>query len=193
MRLKWVVVAVGFAGLLGAATRASGAAKLAPSDPPVAVFAELDGRWQGEFVGYSAQGKELYRISVEQRYRTIDSTTQLVEIVDRDAEGRVTTGEGRNVATRRADGALELSCRVEKSNGETVEHRGALVTAADGSQQLMWFSTTPSRREVFREHVHGTGSRAVYEIHGTGIYDGTLIVMHGAYRRVTTDSKGSKR
>ena len=188
-----MAAASGSAGVVGASTLEAEAAKLASNNPPVDVFADLNGRWQGEFVGYSAEGKELYRISVEQHYRTIDSTTQLVEIIDRDAEGRVTTGKGRNVATRRADGTLELTCRVEKSNGETVEHRGALVAAADGSQQLMWFSSTPSRREVFREHVHGSGAGAVYEIHGTGMYDGTLIVMHGAYRRVATRSKGSKR
>ena len=45
---------------------------------PVDVFALLDGRWQGTFVGYDASGKEQYRIRVEQTYRTVSATKQAI-------------------------------------------------------------------------------------------------------------------
>ncbi|MHC4898966.1 MAG: hypothetical protein ACYTGW_17880, partial [Planctomycetota bacterium] len=67
---------------------------------PVDVFRELDGHWAGTFVGYDATGKELYRIRVEQWYRTLDTYTQEVRVKDTMADGKVITGTGRNTARR---------------------------------------------------------------------------------------------
>lgn len=150
---------------------------------PVDVYSALDGRWKGQFVGFDAQGKELYRIDVEQTYRTVDDHTQIVRIKDTDASGRTITGEGRNIARRRPDGSLELLCIVEKSNGDKVRHEGRLVRGADGSTQLIWFSVASGRTETFREDVRTVPGGEVYTIDGMGLYGGTPILMHGRYRR----------
>ena len=151
--------------------------------PPVAVFAELDGTWSGEFVGYDARGRELYRIRVRQTYRTVDEHTQEVQIADEMPDGTTIRGKGTNVARRRPDGSLELTCRVEKSNGDVVEHAGRLVRGAEGDEQLVWYSETKGRTETFRERVRHEGERDVYSIDGMGIYDGTPILMSGVYVR----------
>ena len=172
-------------GLLWAAL---GGAALLPAagsaEAPVAVFAELDGRWAGTFAGYDESGLELYRIAVEQSYRTVDAHTQEVRIRDRMADGTVITGEGENRAPRRADGSLDLSCEVRKSNGERVVHRGRLIEGIDGHRHLVWYSRSPDRVETFREVVRDEGGAPVYEIQGMGRYGESLILMHGRYRKV---------
>lgn len=149
--------------------------------PPVEVFAELDGSWAGTFVGWGSDGAELYRIAVRQSYRTLDANTQEVEIVDTLADGTVIRGRGVNTARRRADGSLELGCRVEKSNGETAEHRGRLVRGPDGSHQILWTSADGERAESFRERVVREGEETVYRIDGMGRYGDTLVLMAGRY------------
>ncbi|MHC5114530.1 MAG: hypothetical protein ACYTGP_08905 [Planctomycetota bacterium] len=150
---------------------------------PVDVFAELDGRWAGTFVGYDATGRELYRIKVEQVYETVDANTQRVRITDTMPDGTVIRGEGENVATRAADGSLTLECLVRKSNGERVRHAGRLVKGPDGHRQLVWWSKEDGREETFREHVRREGERTVYEINGMGRYGGTSMLMTGRYYR----------
>lgn len=157
-----------------------------PATPPkpVDVFAALDGRWKGQFVGYDVTGKELYRIDVEQTYETVDAQTQVVRIRDTDASGKTVTGQGKNIARRRSDGSLELLCIVEKSNGETVRHEGRVIKGADGSKQLVWYSQTKDRSETFREAVGPTGDGGTaYTIDGMGRYGETLILMRGRYLR----------
>ncbi|MHC4992792.1 MAG: hypothetical protein ACYTGC_17610 [Planctomycetota bacterium] len=156
------------------------------ADPPVAVFAELDGTWEGTFVGFDSAGRELYRIRVRQIYRTVSDTVQRVRIEDRMNDGTVVTGEGENIATRRADGTLELRCIVRKSTGERVEHQGRLVSGPDGDRQIVWHSEAPGRTETFRETVRPEGARHVYEINGLGRYGETLMLMTGRYVRVET-------
>lgn len=174
----------------------------AEPEPPVKVFSKLDGRWRGTFVGYDPSGKELYRIRVEQTYRTLDDHRQSVEIRDTDvATQKTITGKGENIAHRRPDGTLELRCVVTKSNGEHVEHRGRRIRGALGDEQLIWFSQSDHRRakgapsegkpksggdrsETFREAVRKEGDTWVYTIDGMGRYGGTLILMHGRYERV---------
>jgi hypothetical protein len=151
---------------------------------PVAVFAALEGGWAGTFVGLDPEGRELYRIEVRQTYRTVDRETQQVVIEDRMADGTVIRGRGRNVANRAADGSLRLSCVVEKSNGDRVEHRGRLVRAADGQEALVWWSVSAGRSETFLESVRGRGPDAVYSIEGMGRYGDRLILMSGRYRRL---------
>lgn len=153
-------------------------------EPPVAVYAELDGTWEGTFAGYDAEGRELYRISVRQQYRTVDGERQEVRIEDRLEDGTVITGHGFNTARRLADGSLELRCVVEKSNGDRVEHQGRLGRTPDGLPQLVWFSEAGDRIEVFREVVRQTAEGPVYTIDGVGRYGGSLIVMAGRYRKV---------
>jgi len=155
-----------------------------PDPPPVAVFAELDGVWEGTFAGYDAEGRELYRIAVRQTYRTVDATTQTVEITDTMADGTVVTGDGRNVARRLDDGSLELRCLVEKSNGDRVEHRGRLGTGPAGEPQIVWSSAAPDRQEVFRETVRHDATGWTYEIDGVGRYGDSLVIMAGRYRKV---------
>jgi hypothetical protein len=164
----------------------AGSGSNAPGDRPVDVFAELDGTWRGTFVGYDPSGRELYRIRVEQTYETTDAHTQRVRIRDTDlATGETVTGEGKNVARRTPDGELELSCVVEKSNGERVEHRGRLVEGAGGAQQIIWYSNDEDRAETFRETVRERDGGDVYTIDGMGRYGDTRILMHGRYGRVT--------
>ncbi|MCB1034429.1 MAG: hypothetical protein KDD47_11415 [Acidobacteria bacterium] len=154
-----------------------------PSGAPVSVYAELDGSWEGEFVGYDTAGEEVYRIRVRQTYRTVDAETQVVEIADTMPDGTVITGTGANTARRLPDGGLELLCRVEKSNGEKVVHRGRLGLAPDGGPQLVWSSREGERFETFRETVRGHGDEAVYSIDGVGRYGESVVVMAGRYRR----------
>lgn len=152
-------------------------------DDPVAVFRSLDGHWSGTFVGYDAAGKELYRIKVAQTYKTADANTQTVEMADTDAQGKTTTGKGKNVARRLADGTLELRCVVDKSSGDHVEHVGRVVKGPGGDDEIVWSSQSPGRSETFRERVAGAGKDAIYEIDGMGRYGDALILMAGRYRR----------
>lgn len=151
------------------------------SDDPVGVFSSLDGTWKGVFVGYDESGKELYRIRVRQIYRTVNETTQKVEIVDTMSDGTVIRGEGENVATRSEDGSLALRCVVRKSNGEEVVHDGRVTRGPDGTKELIWYSKKPDRVETFRELVRTEGGKTLYEIHGMGRYGKTLMLMAGRY------------
>lgn len=153
------------------------------SAPPVEVFAELDGTWEGEFVGYDPTGKELYRIEVRQVYRTVDANTQEVEISDTMADGQVVTGKGRNTASRRPDGSLELACVVVKSTGEKVVHEGTLGQGPNGTPQLVWHSSGPDRMEIFRETVTRQGDQWIYAIDGVGHYGESVVLMAGRYRK----------
>lgn len=157
---------------------------------PVDVFAELDGTWTGVFVGYDAEGRELYRITVRQTYETVSDTTQTVRIEDRMADGTVITATGRNVAERAPDGGLRLRCVVDKSNGDHVEHDGRVGRAVDGSPQIIWHSNRPERTETFRESVRHEGDDVVYEINGMGRYGTTLVLMHGRYVKTPGDRRG---
>jgi len=151
---------------------------------PVAVFAELDGTWEGTFAGYDTAGKELYRIQVRQIYRTLDDSTQTVDVADTMADGTVITGKGKNTAVRKADGSLELRCIVVKSNGEKVVHEGTLGKTPDGLPQLVWHSAEAERWEVFREVVRESEEGPVYTIDGVGKYGSSVVVMAGRYHRV---------
>ena len=146
------------------------------------VFKSLDGNWAGTFVGYDTTGKELYRIRVKQRYRTLNRTTQEVRLEDTMADGTVITGKGQNVATRTADGKLRLECRVSKSNGDTVVHQGRLARGPAGDKQIVWSAKTKDRTETFREWVVGSGGSRTYHIHGLGSYGGKLMLMAGRYQ-----------
>lgn len=176
--------ALGLLAAAGALVACGLAGPAAPrGDDPVAVFAALDGKWSGTFVGWDAAGKELYRIRATQSYRTVDANTQEVVLADTDASGKTTTGKGRNAATRRADGTLELRCIVDKSDGDHVEHAGRVVTGPDGDEEIVWSSEQPARSETFRERVVGSGAAARYEIDGMGRYGDARILMAGRYRR----------
>lgn len=159
---------------------------------PVAVFAELDGVWEGTFVGYDLAGEELYRIAVRQVYRTVDEETQTVEIEDRQPDGSVVRGRGVNRARRLADGSLALTCIVTKSNGDRAEHRGRLARGPDGGKQIFWFSQSEDRRELFRERVLHEGDEEVYRIDGVGLYGETTILMAGRYVRRAPADVGSE-
>ena len=176
-----------FALLLVAVT--ASAAEDPSSGPPVAVFADLDGVWEGEFVGYDTMGKELYRIHVRQEYRTIDNERQAVKITDTSPDGTVVIGTGHNIARRRPDGSLELLCIVQKSNGDRVEHQGTLGRGPGGEAQLVWWSDTPERTDTFREVVRHHGDRAEYTIDGVGRYGDSVVVMAGRYERVGKAAK----
>ncbi|MCH7797671.1 MAG: hypothetical protein IID28_04400 [Planctomycetes bacterium] len=182
MRALWLLILV-VAVPVGLAGQPHQADPAGPGDP-VEVFADLDGSWQGVFVGYDAAGRELYRIRVRQTYRTIDRFRQVVEITDTMADGTVITGHGTNTARRVAGGGLRLRCVVEKSNGEKVEHDGRVVRGPDGDEQIIWYSSKPGRVETFRERVHRDGDEMVYEINGMGRYGETLILMSGRYRKI---------
>ncbi len=178
------IVAVS-AGLAGQPHRAAPTGPGTPGTPgaPVEVFADLDGTWQGVFVGYDAAGRELYRIRVRQTYRTIDQFRQVVEITDTMPDGTVVTGHGTNSARPSAGGTLRLRCVVEKSNGERVEHDGRVVRGPDGLKQIIWYSNEPGRVETFLERVRRDGDEMVYEINGMGRYGETLILMNGRYSK----------
>lgn len=171
---------------------ASGSAPADPDAPPVAVFADLDGTWEGTFAGYDTEGRELYRISVRQHYRTADDERQAVRIRDTSEDGTVVTGEGYNVARREADGSLRLRCIVEKSNGDRVEHQGRVGRSPDGLPQLVWYSDLPGRLEVFREVVRHDDGGPVYTIDGFGRYGESVVVMAGRYRKVADGEAGSR-
>jgi hypothetical protein len=169
--------------LAAPAAIAVAAASERPCDDPVAIFAALEGSWTGSFVGYDAAGKELYRLRVRQTYKNVDAATQGVELSDTDAKGTTTTGRGKNVAKRLADGSLELRCIVDKSGGDHVEHVGRVVKGPDGDEEIVWSSQKEGRSETFRERVVGSGKEATYEIDGMGRYGDALILMAGRYRR----------
>lgn len=151
---------------------------------PVDVFRELDGKWRGTFVGYDTAGKTLYRIAVEQVYRTESATRQSVRMRDRMQDGKVITGKGANTAIRDKDGSVRLRCQVQKSNGERVVHDGRLTRGPSGQKEIVWYSKSKDRVETFREWVTGKGKNAVYHIHGMGRYGDTSMLMAGEYRRV---------
>ncbi|MEM7584737.1 MAG: hypothetical protein AAF560_15205 [Acidobacteriota bacterium] len=153
-------------------------------DRPVEVFAALDGTWQGHFVGYDATGKELYRIKARHSYRTVDAVRQEARIADTMPDGTVITGQGYNIAKRQPDGSLSLLCVIEKSDGDRVEHHGTVSRGPDGVQQIVWFTDTPNRHEVFRELVRRVDGRWVYTIDGFGRYGDSVTVMAGRYGRV---------
>lgn len=156
----------------------------AKGENPVEVFAELDGTWEGTFTGYDRQGNELYRIQVRQTYRTVDATTQSVDLADTMESGEVITGKGTNKAVRREDGSLALECTVVKSNGETVRHEGTLGKTPDGQPQIVWHSQGEDRWETFRETVRETCEGPVYTIDGVGRYGDSVIMMAGRYKKV---------
>ncbi len=172
-------------GLLIAAAAAAvrGDVERAASTPPVAVFSALDGTWRGAFVGYDVRGVELYRIDVRQTYRTIDHERQAVEVVDRQADGTVTRGRGFNVAKRRDDGTLELTCSVTKDDGDAVRHEGRVVRGPDGDEEIVWSTDSLERSETFRESVRREGDAWIYAIDGMGRYGDTRILMCGRYRK----------
>ena len=151
------------------------------AEDPAAVFAELDGTWAGAFVGYDAEGVELYRIRVRRTYETLDATRQRVAIVDVMQDGERITGTGMNTCVRRVDGSLALECAVQKSNGDTVKHTGRVTRGPDGVEQIIWFSKAPGREEIFRERVHRVGKELVYAIDGTGRYGDSVVLMAGRY------------
>lgn len=182
-RLARLALAAAAVATAAAASPRPAASASPGGDDPVAIFAALDGIWTGTFVGYDAAGKELYRIRSRQTYKTLDATTQSVELADTDANGATTKGTGRNVAKRLADGSLELRCSVDKSNGDHVEHAGRVVKGPDGDDEIVWSSQKTGRSETFRERVTGRGKEAVYEIDGMGRYGDALILMAGRYRR----------
>ncbi len=166
------------------ATAVFSATALDGPKPAAAAFSELEGVWEGQFVGYDAKGTELYRIHVRQEYRTIDGETQRVDITDAQADGTVVTGQGVNTARRLADGSLKLSCTVVKSTGERVEHEGTIGVAPDGGHQWVWHSRRGDHRETFRETVRREGNEWVYAIDGVGHYGDALVIMAGRYRKV---------
>lgn len=184
-------IAPGNSGDGNVTTPAAATADGDTATPPVAVFASLDGTWEGTFVGYDVTGVELYRIRVRQTYETVDATTQRVTIRDEMPDGTVITGEGENLARRRADGTLELECIVRKSNGERVAHRGREVLDAAGHHALVWYSEDAGRTETFLESVAGEGGERVYRIKGVGTYGETTILMSGRYVRVDEPRPGS--
>lgn len=147
------------------------------------VFAQLEGTWHGNFVGYDELGRELYRLRVKQVYRTIGSTTQRVEIEDLMPDGTKITGVGENTASRRPDGSWWLSCKVVKSNGDRTEHEGRIVKGPDGDEQILWYTNKPDRIELFREGVSKQGRVTIYSINGMGKYGSRLILMSGSYRK----------
>ncbi len=150
------------------------------ANPPVEVFAELDGTWVGQFVGYDASGKELYRIDVRQEYATVNDNVQTVSIRDALGDGTVVTGTGKNVA-RLVDGKTVLTCEVTKSNGDHVAHEGRVVSLPSGRKGLVWSSVSDDRSETFLEFVTRENGDTVYRIQGTGRYGKTLITMSGRY------------
>lgn len=151
---------------------------------PVSVFSELDGKWQGSFIGYSTKGNIIYKIEVTQIYKTISDTTQHVYIEDKAEDGKITKGIGKNIAAFNEDGSLKLKCIVEKSNGERVEHEGILSKGPDGKKNIIWFSEKPERIETFREWVEDRSDGKHYLIQGMGQYGDTLILMSGSYKKI---------
>ena len=177
LKFAWSAVPLLLAGATWfAATREA-------EERPVAVFAELDGTWEGEFVGWDLEGRELYRIRVRQVYETVDDTTQTVTIEDHMPDGEIIRGTGRNVAVRGEDGKLTLTCVVETSNGDRVEHTGRLGRGPGGDEVLFWTSAAPERREVFREAVSAEDGKKVYTIDGVGRYGASTVFMAGRYER----------
>ena len=183
-----VAALTAFAAICRPSVQSAPPASKSTTAPPVSVFAELDGAWAGTFVGYDSKGHELYRITVRQTYETINDTTQTVRIEDRMPDGTIIRGEGVNTARRLDDGTLALSCSVNKSNGEHVEHSGRLVNGPDGDHQIIWYSDAPGRTETFRELVRKESGETIYEINGMGRYDQTMILMNGRYRRIRPDT-----
>jgi len=154
------------------------------SIPPVSVFSDLDGTWEGNFIGYDLKGNILYEIKVRQVYQTINSTTQTVLIEDTHSSGEVIRGEGKNLANVKQDGSLELKCIVEKSNGERVDHIGRLSKGPGGEKKIIWYSMNGNKREMFVEGVETSGEGTFYTISGMGIYSDTAVLMEGRYKKV---------
>ena len=154
---------------------------------PVDVFADLNGAWRGEFVGWDEEGREQYRIRVSHRYHKVDAHTQKLVGKDTLPDGTVIELDGENTARRLENGQLELRCVVRKSNGETVRHRGRLGKGPRGEELVFWYSLDEGKRETFREWVEGDGDQAVYRIQGTGRYGKATYVMAGDYQAVKKD------
>lgn len=154
------------------------------SIPPVSVFSDLDGTWEGNFIGYDLKGNILYEIKVRQVYQTVNRTTQSVEIEDTLSNGEVIRGEGKNLANVKQDGSLELKCIVEKSNGERVDHIGRLSKGPGGEKKIIWYSMNDNKREMFVEGVEKSGEETFYTISGMGIYGNTAVLMEGRYKKV---------
>ena len=182
------MVRAGLVMLLAALLLSAGLSVAASGPPgqsrPVDVFAALDGTWQGDFVGYDATGREIYRIKARHSYRIVDDERQEAKIADTMPDGTVITGQGYNIAKRQPDGSLSLLCVIEKSDGDRVEHRGIVSRAPDGVLQIVWSTDEPGRLEVFRELVRTVDGRSVYTIDGFGRYGDSVTVMAGRYVKV---------
>lgn len=152
---------------------------------PVVIFEELEGTWDGDFVGYDESGIELYRIKVKQTYKTVDDNHQKVTIEDRMPDGAIVRGEGNNIAYRNASGGFDISCDVKKTNGDRVQHRGRLIKGPSGSKEFIWYSSSEDKTETFREEVIREGESTYYVINGMGRYGDRLILMAGRYKKVS--------
>lgn len=179
--LQFLLILVVFSSV---ADSNSGSYSSEVSIPPVSVFSDLDGTWEGNFIGYDLKGNILYKIKVRQIYKTVNRTTQSVEIEDTLSNGEVIRGKGRNIADIKSDGSLELKCIVEKSNGDRVDHVGRLTEGPGGEKKLIWYSMDDNKQEMFVEGVEKSGEETFYTISGMGIYGNTAVLMEGRYKKV---------
>lgn len=145
---------------------------------PERVFAPWDGTWEGRFHVKDGAGNTLTELSVKQRYWSESPTVQRGEFWEKDLKtGETITAKATNL--RQGD---RLTCRVEKSNGEVVEHTGRWTGEA-----LEWRRDTRKAKELFRERiVTGTTGETLYEIEGWGEYgDGPRLSFFGRYEKRT--------
>ena len=147
------------------------------SDP----FEPWHGHWHGEFVAYSIEGIEQYRLSVEQTYKPAGPMQQSAVFTNRSAGGAIETVHAVNLIR---DG--KLICRTRKIGqdgspyGEMVEHMGRHL----GPGHIMWFRRTGKDGfETFNERIDGD----TYWIHGVrhaGGERGGVEIYEGRYVRL---------
>jgi len=135
-----------------------------PDVSPAALRGALEpftGHWEGSFVVYAADGRQIDSLVTEHRYRW-EGDVQVGIHIDRYPEsGRVDTSRVRNYVE---DG--RLVCEVVKEDGTRTVHTGRVQDGA-----IVWHRRTEEGLiESYRERVVETPEGQEYRIDGFGAY-----------------------
>ena len=154
---------------------------LTPPVKPADPFGPWTGRWKGEFVCYDIQGKQKYRLEVEQRYEPAGEGQQGAVFMNRSGDGSVEIIHAVNLVRGGA-----LICRTRtigpdgKALSEPIEHRGTYISQG----HIIWHRRIGDRGfETFNEVIDGN----TFWIHGVALHSDDpreIEIYEGRYTRV---------
>lgn len=143
------------------------------------ILSDWNGSWRGVFRIYSATGRLLDSLRVEQKYYW-DGNTQRGVITDTYTDGRIEVSHAENFVRNDT-----LFCVVRNAKGEKTVHAGHF-----SGDRLTWsrWDRQAGLQEIFKEYVVRTEQGSVYFIDGVGIYgmgEGrNVLLFEGRYRKV---------